>query len=61
MKVKLTEGDENARGAVISINSIPRVGEQLVMGANETIEVTRVTHTPNHAEHDAILTVKRVA
>ena len=60
MNVNLTYQDNAAPDLVIVMSSVPRVGEQLIISARETLEVLSVTHTPTRKEYDAIVRVRRV-
>ena len=57
MKVKLVYEGDGEREFIISMNSIPRIGEKVLMMEDDPAEVTAVTYTPWSEEHQAIVHV----
>jgi len=56
MKVRLVNDRDEM---MITMKTIPRVGERISLDENDLVEVTEVTHTPTDVEYEAIVHVKR--
>jgi hypothetical protein len=61
MKIKLIDETDDEKEVVISVSAIPRVGEQVMLGAAEVAEVIQVVHTPTSETHDAIVSVRKAS
>ena len=59
MKVTLAYEDGQPSDASIDIKVIPHIGDRLLLHDDTVLEVCSVIHTPERAEHAAILNVKR--
>ena len=60
MKVKLVYETAGSKELIITMNSVPRVGERLITNGSELVEVVQVVHTPTSEHHDAIVHLRSV-
>ena len=57
MKVKLVYQGDGEQEFVVDMNSIPRVGEKVLMTREEPAEVVAVMYTPWSEEHQAVVSL----